>query len=68
MSEEKKENETKITVDDDLCIGCGACINTAPECFKFNDSGKSVVIEGCEITENAKKACDECPVAAIEIK
>jgi ferredoxin len=71
MTDKKKDNEdkkAKITVDDDLCIGCGSCISTAPECFEFNDQGKSVVKEDCKATENVKKAADECPVAAIEIK
>lgn len=67
MAEEKKSGGAKITVDDDLCIGCGACINTAPECFEFNDQGKSTPKPGCKGLDKAEKAADECPVAAIEI-
>ena len=71
MADEKK-TESKVTVDDDICIGCGACISEAPQCFEFNESGKSVVkdccSDGCKDIEAAKKAADECPVDAIDIK
>ena len=56
----------KVVVDDDLCIGCGACISACPEKFAFNDDGKSVVIEGtcdCDLEEIAL----DCPVQAITV-
>ena len=29
----------KLTVDQDLCIACGACIDICPEVFDWNDEG-----------------------------
>lgn len=57
---------TKVTVDDDLCIGCGACISACPEVFAFNDEGKSHVIgenSECDLEEVAL----DCPVQAITV-
>lgn len=69
MAEEKS---VKITVEDDVCIGCGACVSAAPECFELNDQGKSKVksecSEKCDCIDKAKKAADECPVDAIDIQ
>ena len=31
----------KVVVDPDLCIECGACIDTCPEVFDWNDEGKA---------------------------
>ncbi len=58
----------KVTVDQEVCIGCGMCIDICPEVFRFNDDSKSEVIsetipEGLEAkTEEAKEVC---PVDAI---
>ncbi|MFA7244134.1 MAG: ferredoxin [Patescibacteria group bacterium] len=70
MAEEKakKNEEPKIVVDDDTCIGCGTCISLAPECFELNEQGKSVPKKGCSDFEKAKEAADHCPVDAIEIE
>jgi ferredoxin len=58
---------SKIEVDTDLCIGCGACIEACPECFKLgDDDGKSHVIAqacDCDLDEVAVN----CPVQAITI-
>ena len=57
----------KIVVDQDKCIGCGACSATCPNSFVMKD-GKAYSIKAkiekltCE--EDAKNGC---PVAAISI-
>ncbi|MCK4919097.1 MAG: ferredoxin [Candidatus Pacebacteria bacterium] len=59
----------KIQVDQDLCIGCGACINLCPSIFELDDSGKSQVIgEGnCESCDcDCGMIVDSCPVGAIK--
>jgi ferredoxin len=56
----------KVTVDDNLCIGCGACVSACPECFELNEDGKSVVITdqcNCDLEEVALN----CPVQAITV-
>lgn len=65
MSEGKKV----IKVDQDLCIGCGACTSVASDHFDLNDEGKSVVKK--QYSEDDKdiiqEAIDGCPVDAIKI-
>ena len=56
-----------IKVDENTCIGCGACMAIAPENFDFNDAGLSTVISQ-EITDSAREAVGACPVGAIVIE
>jgi ferredoxin len=58
-----------LVVDGDKCIGCGMCVSSFEELFKFDKTGKSVVkesgeCEDCEIDE----VVDICPQGAIEKK
>lgn len=55
-----------ITVNHDLCIGCGACVALCPNVFTMNNEGKSDVISQ-EDTDCAKNAADSCPVQAITV-
>ncbi len=59
----------KVKVNQEVCIGCGACVAIAEDVFEINDEGLSkvkveVVPEGSE--ENAKEAINSCPTTAIE--
>ncbi|WP_027364184.1 ferredoxin [Desulfotruncus alcoholivorax] len=57
-------------VDQDLCISCGACIDTCPEVFDWNDDEKahSVVDEvPSELEEQASEAAENCPTDAIQV-
>lgn len=61
----------KAIVDQDTCIGCGACIAECPEVYSWNEDEKSVAIEGDvpeENIEGAKAGRNVCPVDAIDIK
>ena len=59
----------KIKVDQELCIGCGACANLCPDTFELQNNGKSIVSD-----KNECKDCDcelisnSCPVGAIIIE
>jgi len=52
----------------DACIGCGACLDTAPENFAFNDADQAYVSKQPE-NEDERAACGEamesCPADAI---
>ncbi len=59
----------KVKVDQNLCIGCGACVATCPAVFELNESGKSQVKNeaGCEKCD-CKGAAAGCPVQAISVE
>jgi len=59
----------KITVDQNLCIGCGACAGACPEVFEIKEDGKSHVVgnpdeSDCDFNDVAAA----CPVGAIKIE
>jgi len=54
-----------IKVDQDTCIGCGACVAICPSGFELNAEGKSQVKD--ENADCAGKAAEACPVQAITV-
>ena len=63
----------KIKVDQEKCIGCGACTAIASEVFSFNDDGLAEANEEKNILDNMEEevkndcidALEGCPVNAI---
>ena len=59
----------KLKVNEDVCIGCGACQAICPEVFAIGDNGLARVITDEvkeDYVEDATDAKEGCPVAAIE--
>jgi len=57
----------KVKVNQEACIGCGACASIADAVFEINDEGLSQV-KGevkAEQEEAAKEAIESCPTGAI---
>ena len=55
----------KLYVNEDACIGCGACVSIDPEHFDFNDEGLSSVISNKFIeSEDVVNAIESCPTNA----
>ena len=58
----------KVKVNQDACIGCGACMSIADDVFEMDDQGLSSV-KVAEVPEgsvdNAKEALESCPTGAI---
>lgn len=59
----------KVKVNQDACIGCGACAAICDEVFEINDEGLSEAkVE--EVSEDqaqaVRDAADSCPTGAIE--
>ncbi len=57
----------KFSVDQDACIGCGACEETCPEVFELPSDVSQVKLETVpkELCETALVAEEECPASAI---
>ncbi len=57
----------KFKVDQDLCIGCGACEDTCPEVFGLVDNTSQVKLNPVpeEFQSNALDAETGCPAEAI---
>ncbi|MBL7156944.1 MAG: ferredoxin [Candidatus Omnitrophica bacterium] len=57
----------KITVDEDLCIGCGLCASLCPEVFEMGDNEKPKInADSCK-THDLNDVASQCPVEAIKL-
>ena len=54
-----------ITIDDDACMGCGACVETCPDAFEMNDLDKAIVKDVGIAADCVAEAIDACPAEAI---
>lgn len=58
-----------IILNENACIGCGACISLDPLHFTFSDEGLSNVISNENLeTEDLKNAIESCPTNAISLE
>ena len=59
----------KIVVDEGACIGCGLCVQVAPDVYEMQ--GEIAVVKAGDIPEaqadDAKNAAEQCPVSAITV-
>lgn len=57
----------KVTVDEETCIGCEACVDTCPEIFEMvDDKARAKVDEvPTDLISSCKEAAENCPVEAI---
>lgn len=58
----------KVKVNQDACIGCGACTSVANDLFEINDEGLStakVAEVPADKEQEAKDAAETCPTGAI---
>jgi ferredoxin len=55
----------KPVVEEDLCIGCGHCVELCPQVFELEDEKSRVIGPDKCGTCNCQEAIDTCPVQAI---
>ena len=57
----------EFKVDQDKCIGCGACESICSDVFRLKDSKSSVILSPVpkELESSAMDAEEACPVGAI---
>lgn len=60
----------KVSVDQDLCIGCGLCADTCPDVFELKEDKAFVKVEEVpeKVQELVKEAAENCPVDAIKVE
>ena len=60
----------KVSIDSDLCTGCGACSDDVPDVFSLSDDIAEVIApEVPEDLEDAvQQAAEDCPVEAIIVE
>ena len=62
-------DKLKICVDEEECIGDGACVNEAPETFELNDDDKAIIKKGATDSRDAiLEAAKACPTDAIVVE
>ena len=54
-----------LKVDQDICIGCGHCVDLCPQVFELMDNKSQVIGPDKYGTCNCQEAIDTCPVEAI---
>lgn len=65
-----------IKLNNELCIGCGACTSICSEVFEFDDEGYAKVINDKknyetlddDLKEQVTDALEGCPVSAISVE
>lgn len=58
---------TKVTVDKDLCIGCGACMAIESDVFDIDENDGLAFVKENKINDDVKMAENSCPTGAISI-
>lgn len=60
----------KVSVDPDLCVSCGLCVDLCPEVFEMEDDTATAKPDEVppEHEEACRDAADQCPTEAISIE
>ncbi len=60
----------KVSIDKELCTGCGLCVDSCPDIFELDgDIAKpkvEIVPEAAE--ECIQQAAEDCPASAIKVE
>lgn len=56
----------KIVVEREECIGCGNCVDIAPDVFELDEEGLSKVVNPAGADDDTiREAAESCPVDCI---
>jgi ferredoxin len=67
MNEQRVLSGLTITIEQDLCIGSGNCVQLAPEVFELDGAGTVTFRDGASDIDRERllESCRVCPVAAL---
>jgi ferredoxin len=60
----------KVSIDEDLCTGCGLCTDSVPDVFEMGDDVATVKQSNVpsNLEDDVQEAADDCPVEAIIVE
>lgn len=59
----------KLVINEELCEGCGTCVETCPEVFELGDDEKAHIIGPDKTgTCNIQEAIELCPTQALTLE
>jgi len=61
----------RVRVDEELCIGCEACVEICPEVFEMQGDAAVAKIEDDipdDLEDTCREAAESCPVEAILVE
>lgn len=60
----------KVSVDRELCTGCGLCVDTCPDIFELDGETARVKVEIVPdaAEECVQQAAEDCPASAIKVE
>ncbi len=59
----------KAVIDEETCIGCGLCVQIAPDVYEMREDKATTLVNEIpeELEGEAKEAAEQCPVNAITV-
>jgi ferredoxin len=60
----------KVKVDEETCVGCGACVDICSEVFEMDEDVAVTKIEDvpADLQDSCNEAAEACPVEAIIVE
>jgi len=65
-----KEESMKVSIDEDLCTGCGTCTDDVPDVFEMGDEIAEVKQPDvpADLEDAVSQAAEDCPAEAIIVE
>ena len=70
LQAQSEEETMKVSIDAELCTGCGACADDVPDMFEMGDEIAEVKQPDvpADMEESVSQAAEDCPAEAIIVE